>query len=132
MARELQITYNSKVMQYNKVVLGLIIFTVAQTLSWYQSNGQFMNTWFKENPFLVALLMGVPIGLGYIYGTTYLVEAFDGELWPARLLGFATGILSFSALTYLHMKEGINIKTAVILVLATIILLLQVFWKIDE
>jgi len=29
------------------------------------------------------------------------------------------------------MKEGINIKTAVILVLATIILLLQVFWKIE-
>ncbi len=48
MVRELQITYNSKVMQYNKIVLGLIIFTVAQTLSWYQSNGQFMNTWVKE------------------------------------------------------------------------------------
>ena len=118
-------------MQYNKIVLGLIIFTVAQTLSWYQSNGQFMNTWVKENPFIVALVMGAPIGLGYIYGTTYLVEAFDGELWPARLLGFATGILSFSALTYLHMKEGINIKTGTILMLASMIIILQVFWKYD-
>ena len=76
-------------MQYNKIILGLIIFTIAQTLSWYQSNGQFMNTWVKDNPFLVALVMGAPIGLGYIYGTTYIVNAFDGELWPARLLGFA-------------------------------------------
>lgn len=119
-------------MNYKDIIFGLVIFTAAQTLSWYQSNGQFINEWVKNNPLLVAAVMGMPIGLGYIYGTTYIVNAFDGTLWPARLLGFATGILSFTALTYIHMKEGINIKTAVILILAVMILLLQVFWKIDK
>ena len=75
--------------------------------------------------------MGIPVGMGYIHGTTYIVEAFDGSLWPARIFGFVTGIISFSLLTYFFMKEGINIKTGVILVLASIIVLLQVFWKYE-
>lgn len=75
--------------------------------------------------------MGVPVGMCYIYGTTYIVESFNGQLWPSRLLGFATGIFSFTILTYLFMREGINMKTAIILLLATAIVLLQVFWKYD-
>ena len=34
-------------------------------------------------------------------------------------------------LTLIFMKEGINIKTGTILVLATMIIILQVFWKYD-
>ena len=75
--------------------------------------------------------MGIPVGMCYIYGTTYIVESFNGQLWPSRLLGFATGIFSFTILTYLFMREGINMKTAIILLLATAIVLLQVFWKYD-
>ena len=75
--------------------------------------------------------MGVPIGMSYIYGTTYIVEAFDGKLWPSRLIGFATGIFSFTVLTFVFMKEGVNIKTGIILTLAILILSLQIFWKYD-
>lgn len=116
----------------NELLIGAGLFFIAQSLSWYQTNGQFISGWMKDNPVIVAAVMGIPIGISYIYGTTYVVSAFEGYLWPSRLLGFATGIVSFTALTYLHLKEGINIKTATILLLAIVIIMLQVFWKVDK
>lgn len=116
-------------MKINNLILGLILFFTAQSLSWFQTNGQFISVWIKNHPLLTALIGGIPIGMCYIYGTTYIVEAFNGQLWPSRLLGFATGIFSFSFLTYIFMNEGITTKTGVILLLATIIVVLQIFWK---
>ena len=80
---------------------------------------------------LFAGILGLPIGYCYINGTANLVAAFEGSLWPPRLLGFATGIFSFTVLTYLFFKEGVNIKTATTLILASVIVLLQIFWKYD-
>lgn len=116
-------------MKINNLILGLILLFMGQSLSWFQTNGQFISVWIKDHPLLTSLLGGIPIGMCYIYGTTYVVEAFDGQLWAARLLGFATGIFSFSLLTYVMMNEGITPKTGVILTLATAIVLLQIFWK---
>lgn len=118
-------------MNTKTLLLGVLLFLGAQSLSWFQTNGQFISEWMKNHPIIVSALMGVPVGMCYIYGTTYIVESFNGQLWPSRLLGFATGIFSFTILTYLFMREGINMKTAIILLLATAIVLLQVFWKYD-
>jgi hypothetical protein len=115
--------------EYKKLLIGACFFLFAQSLSWYQTNGQFISTWVKEHPILMSALTGIPVGLGYIYGTAYIVEAFGGKsLWASRLIGFATGVFTFSILTYLNVKEGITLKTGVILALATTIVLLQVFW----
>jgi len=116
-------------MNIRTLIIGIGLFFVAQSLSWFQTNGQFINTWIKNNPFWVAALFGIPVGMSYIYGTTYIVEAFNGKLWPSRLIGFATGIFSFTFLTYIFMNEGINLKTSIILLLATTIVVLQIFWK---
>ena len=118
-------------MNYKTFIVGLIFFLVAQCLAWFQTNGQFLSTWVKDHPIIVSGLMGIPIGASYIYGTTYIVEYFDGLLWPARIVAFATGIFSFYILTLIFMKEGINVKTGTILVLATMIIILQVFWKYE-
>ena len=116
-----------------KLILGACVFLFAQSLSWYQTNGQFINQWVKDNPILVSALTGIPVGLGYIYGTALIVDAFGGKsLWASRLIGFATGVFTFSILTYIHVKEGITLKTGVILALATTIVILQVFWKTDD
>lgn len=118
-------------MNLKQFLIGAGFFFVAQSLSWFQTNGQFLNSWVKSNPLIVAAVMGIPVGMCYIYGTTYIVEAAAGKLWPSRLIGFATGIFSFTILTYIFMKEGVNIKTGVILFLALLIVLLQVFWKYE-
>lgn len=118
-------------MKTKELLIGVVLFFVAQSMAWYQTNGQFVNEWVKNHPIIVSALFGIPVGMGYIYGTSYIVQAFDGYLWPVRIMGFVTGIVSFTALTYLHLKEGITIKTGVILCLATVIVILQVFWKTE-
>ncbi len=118
-------------MNHKQLFIGIALFLVAQSLAWFQTNGQFISTWVKDHPILISGLMGIPVGASYIYGTTFIVEYFNGELWPARIVAFATGIFSFYILTLIFMKEGINVKTGTILILASMIIILQVFWKYD-
>ena len=109
-------------------ILSLVLFFITHVIVWFQVNGQFMFKWFKDNPLLVSLI-GVPISYGYIYAVSYGFEAFDNKLWPGRFLGFAVGMVVFGILTGVFLKEGINTKTAVSLVLATALVCIQIFWK---
>ena len=111
-----------------KLILGTLLFLLGQTLVWYQINGQFISTWIKKHPLVISFL-GVPISYVYIYATQYLVEAFDGDMWPQRLIGFSMGMIAFAFLTWLHLNQGITLKTGVTLTLAVAIVLIQVFWK---
>ena len=116
-------------MNWKLFTSGMLLFLLAQILAWYQTNGQFISTWIKEHPILVAAIGGVPVGYSYILGTTYLVAAFDGAVWPSRLLGFSMGILAFTTLTLIHLGESITLKTSIVLMLALTIILIQVLWK---
>jgi hypothetical protein len=111
-----------------KLVTGTLLFLLGQTLVWYQINGQFLSEWVKKNPLIISLL-GVPISYLYIVATDHLVTAFDGELWPQRLIGFSMGMISFAFLTWFHLNQAITLKTATTLALAFTIVLIQVFWK---
>ena len=116
-------------MKIGELLIGILWFTGGHTLAFLQRNGQFFKTsWFRDNEFWVAAA-GIIISYFYMYGTANLVEAFNGKLWPPRLLSFATGIFSFTFLTFILFKEGINMKTGVTLFLAFTIVLIQVFWK---
>ena len=119
-------------MDVKNFLIGLGIYFLAQSMAWYQTNGQFISEWFEKNPFWVSIFVGVPTGMMYIYGTKYLVMASpDGVLWPSRILAFCCGMLVFTLLTYFHTGEGITLKTGVCLALATVIVGLQIFWKIN-
>ena len=111
-----------------KLITGTLLFLLGQILVWYQVNGQFIREWVKERP-LIMSLMGVPVSFVYIYATQYLVEAFNGDLWPQRLIGFSTGMFAFAILTYIHLNQAITLKTAVTLALATAIVVIQIVWK---
>ena len=110
------------------IFIAFILFFVAQTMIWYQTNSQFLSNWAKERPLLIAC-MGVPISYILIYATKYVVAGFDGLLWPGRLVGFGTGMIVMAILTYCYMGEGITTKTLISLVLATTLVFIQVFWK---
>ena len=112
----------------SKLVTGTLLFLLGQTLVWYQINGQFLSEWVKNNPLIISLL-GVPISYVYIIATRDLVIAFNGELWPQRLIGFSMGMISFAFLTWFHLNQAITLKTATTLALAFTIVLIQVFWK---
>ncbi len=100
---------------------------VAQGLIWYQTNSQFFSNWVKERPLLMAT-MGIPISYILIYAS-HVVEGFDGLLWPGRLIGFSTGMIIMAILTYIHLGEGITLKTGVTLLLAFIIVMVQLYLK---
>jgi hypothetical protein len=118
-------------MNYKTLLLGILCFSIGQALGWLNANGQFFSLWIKNHPILISAAFGIPIGMCSIYGTGYLVETFSGEYWPARLISFATGSFVFAILTYIVFNEGVNIKTATILTLASIMIMLQVFWKYE-
>jgi len=115
-------------MKLSYFLLGIFLFLLAQVGTWYQTNYQFYNEWISKHPFHMALL-GVPISVLYIYSTKYVGVAFDYQLWPIRLIGFAIGIFVFSFLTWKIGGQLLTAKHAVCLVLAFIILSIQIFWK---
>ena len=111
-----------------ELIRGTLLFLLGQTLVWYQINGQFLTDWIKERPLTMSLL-GIPISYVYIYATRDLVNAFNGDLWPQRLIGFSMGMIAFAFLTWIHFQQAITLKTAVTLALATAIVVIQIIWK---
>ena len=103
-------------------------FLLVQILTWFQLNGQFIWPWFKNNV-LILCLFGLPISWLYIEATRLSFIAFDGMLWPGRLLGFAMGILSFAVCANIFLGEGLTWKTIISLLLATLLVCIQIFWK---
>ena len=110
------------------LILCVVTFLLVQIVTWFQLNGQFIWPWFKNNVFLLCLL-GIPISWGYIEATRLGFIAFDGLIWPGRLLGFAMGMLTFAVCANVFLGEGLTPKTIVSLILATILTFIQVFWK---
>ena len=50
--------------------LCITLFLLVQIITWFQLNGQFFSSWFKNNVFLLCL-MGIPISWLYIEATRY-------------------------------------------------------------
>ena len=111
------------------LLIGLVLTFIGQILIFFQTNGQFFIPWFKNHPFIIALVGGTMVSYLFITGTGYTVEYFGGTVWENRLLGFGMGMISFSFLTYIFMGEVITTKTAVSLMLALTLVLIQILWK---
>jgi len=114
--------------QYPKTMLiaAIFLYFLAQSLAWFQINGQFVYSWCKEHIFLMSLI-GVPISYLFIVATDLTFRALEGTVWPGRMLTFACGIIVFTLLTYTLLGEAITWKTGVSLILTCIIILLQIF-----
>ena len=108
-------------MKYQELLIGILAFTAAHILTFFQLNGQFTWEWFKSNEFLVAA-SGVIISFFYIWGTKYTVNGFEGLLWPARFIGFGVGMVIYAFMVSYFFKEGITIKTFVSLLLSLILI----------
>ena len=110
------------------LVIALILVTVAQVLSYLQLQGQFAFDWIKKNQLIVAFA-GVQISYILMQFSTYCRDAFDGQIWPGRLIGFAVGAMVFAIMSVVIFGEAISLKTGVSLLLAIGILCIQLFWK---
>lgn len=111
------------------LIFGVSLFIVGQSLIWFQTNGQFIWPWFRRNPLVISLIAGTGISYMFIYATRMVAEYYDGLLWPGRFIAQATGIVTFAALTFILLNEGLTTKTLVSLLLAIAIILIQILWK---
>ena len=111
-----------------QVLYGMFLSMIAQILTFLQLQGNIKYGWFRDYP-IIVLIGSIPISFCFIKSVEYLVAAYGGELWPSRLIGFGIGAIVFTVLSWYLFKEPFGLKTAVCMMLATAILLIQIFWK---
>ena len=110
------------------IIKGLIFGLIAQILTFLQLQGQMKYDFLKNNLWLTAFL-GVPISLLFMFSVRNLVTAYNGEMWPSRLIGFGIGVIIFAIMSHLMFREPITLKTFTCLGLGACIILIQIFWK---
>jgi len=100
----------------------------AQAGTFVQLQGNAKYDWYSKFP-IILLLSGIPLTWLYLKSTKNMVIAFNGELWPTRILGFGVGVIVFALMSHFLFKEPITSKTILCLFLAFIIILIQIFMK---
>tara|TARA_R110000772_G_scaffold226929_1_gene337618 strand:+ start:1154 stop:1504 length:351 start_codon:yes stop_codon:yes gene_type:complete len=115
-------------MNIKLLTLGFIYFVIGQLIIWFQSHLQFISNWSKDNPLLIAI-PGVLVSYVSILATKNIAEAYDGLVYPSRLIGFGIGIILFALLTWMFLGEKLSIKSGVSIILAFCIVTIQLFWK---
>jgi multidrug transporter EmrE-like cation transporter len=110
------------------LLVGIFFGFFAQIGTFFQLQGTLKYEWFK-NHYWLTVLMGIPISMLFMYSVKNMIIAFDGQMWPSRLIGFSIGAVVFTWLSWLVFKEPLTLKTIVCLILALGILVIQLFWK---
>jgi hypothetical protein len=120
--------YNLDMSKLGSIFFIFSVYILSQIFTFYQLQGHLWNKWIKDHPFLMSLI-GVPIGYFVILASREMVHLYDGQTWPNRIIGFSIGVLIFSIMAWIMLKEPLSLKTIVCLVLSLTILLIQLFWK---
>jgi len=111
-----------------EIIYGIMYGLLGQVGSFMQLQGAMKLGWFPKY-FWPVLLMSVPLSWLYIKSVEHFVAAFDGQLWPSRLIGFGLGITIFSIMSHFLFKEPLTPKTLVCIGLGLTIIAIQVIWK---
>ena len=101
---------------------------LGQIGSFMQLQGAMKLGWYPKY-FWPVLMMSVPLSWLYIKSVEHFVAAFNGQLWPSRLIGFGLGITIFSIMSHFLFKEPLTPKTLVCIGLGLTIIAIQVIWK---
>jgi len=111
-----------------KIVYGIIYGLLGQIGSFMQLQGAMKFGWYQKYLWLV-LLVSIPLSWFYIKSVEYFIAAFNGQLWPSRLIGFGLGIVVFSIMSHYLFKEPFTPKTIVCIGLGLTIIAIQILWK---
>jgi len=113
--------------ELGQILLGMLFFAIGHAFGWFQLNLQNVSEWWKDKPFLSAILMGLPTSIFFWFAWKNIVEA-AGSAWSARFIGSSTGMFVFSILTWYILGESMfTTKTMICLTLAILIILIQIF-----
>ena len=109
-------------------IYGVLYGIIGQVISFIQLQGGIKWGWTPKYSWALMLL-GLPISLAFMKSVQHFIYAFNGQVYPSRLLGFAVGIIVFSLMGWFLFREGITLKTGVCLLLSLAIILVQILWK---
>ena len=112
----------------SNLIAGIVYGIIGQIMSFLQMQGNIKYGWYDKYP-IIILLSAIPSTWLYIKSVDNFVQAFDGQLWPSRLIGFGIGIIIFVTMSMILFREPITLKTLTCLLLAVSILMIQIFWK---
>lgn len=112
----------------HNLVVGVLWGVVGQVLSFIQLQAGIKWGW-TEKYGVLLMFLGLPISWAFMKSVQNFILAFNGEIYPSRILGFAVGIIIFGTMGWFLFKEGISPKTGVCLLLSLAIILIQVLWK---
>jgi hypothetical protein len=115
-------------MQMQRILYGVLFGVIAQVITFMQLQGQMKYAVLKNNTWFLVL-MGMPISYLFLLSVRNFILAFNGEIWPSRLIGFGIGVIIFTIMSEILFKEIMTLKTLTCLFLAIIIILIQIFWK---
>ena len=112
-----------------KIALGILFFVIGNILAWFQYNSQFVWKWWEDRPLLANVIFAIPMGICFWYAIKNIYLTTD-QLWASKLIGFGISNVIFAIFTYFFMNESIfTPKTMTCLLLASLIIAIQIFWK---
>jgi hypothetical protein len=110
------------------LVYGVLYGVIGQILSFIQLQGGIKWGWTEKYSWALMLL-GLPISWAFMKSVQNFIIAFNGEIYPSRIIGFAVGIITFAIMGWFLFREGISLKTSISLFLSFCIILIQILWK---
>ena len=111
-----------------EIVYGILYGLLGQIGSFMQLQGAMKLGWYPKY-FWPMMILSIPLSVAYVKSVEHFVAAFDGQLWPSRLIGFGLGITIFSIMSHFLFKEPLSPKTLVCIGLGIVIILIQILWK---
>jgi hypothetical protein len=111
-----------------KLLLGLSYAICAHILTFIQYQGPLKYKWMSENKILSVFIFGLPAMFLTLESVRLIVTYFEFQLWPARLIGFASGMIVFTFMSMWLFSEEMTVKTVITLSLAVIMICIQLFW----
>ena len=111
------------------VLFGMVLFFLAQTAAWFQTNGQLIHQWLANNVVLTSVILGPIVGTMFAYGTKAIYTETEA-LWVVRFLAFASGYLVFIPLTWYFLGETpLTLKNLISFLLCVTLICVQLFMK---
>ena len=115
---------------------GILYGVLGQIGSFVQLQAALKYGWYPKYQWPL-LLVAIPLSWFYVKSVQYFIAAFDGEIWPSRLLGFSIGIIMFTILSAIMFtllsaimfREPFTLKTIICLLLGFSIVAIQVLWR---
>ena len=111
-----------------KLILGLFYGICAHILTFIQYQGPLKYKWMTDNKILTIIIFGIPSIFLTLESVRLIVTYFGFQLWPARLIGFASGMIVFTFMSMWLFSEVMTLKTVITLILAVVMICIQLFW----